>query len=46
MGKLRLKEGRHLLFVPLAGDDRSETRTSVTRLVVEEKESFLVEADH
>lgn len=46
MGELRLKEGRYLLLVPLAAADRFETRTSVIRLVTEERESFLVEANH
>lgn len=45
MGKLSLKEERCLLLVPLAGDDRFETRTSVIRLVIEEEESFQVEAN-
>lgn len=34
------------MLIPLAGDERLGTRTSVIGLVTEEKEGFLVEANH
>lgn len=45
MENLRLKEGGYLLL-PLTGDNRFETITSVIGLVIEEEVSFQVEANY